>query len=379
MVSVRLTPQPLPHSILSQGHSLAASPTPARHGKCGPSRRCGASLPAFAGTHPKQGRKRRLTRSQALINNNPTRFEVTAVYEHPEATVDIVLVHGFNGNPRKTWTAQNGVYWPTDLLPKTLGDRHANILVYGYNANAIGFPLGGQQARMTPSDNPLHQHAQTLVSFLTTHRQSKGTTRNPIIWVVHSLGGIITKRALLHSYEIQDPHLDHQRSIYVSTYGIIFLGTPHNGSNIAAWGGAAQKITNMLIPKMFLATETVLLKSLRKDHEQLQDIHARFANMSQRFEIHMAHENQRMDGKGAKYVGDAVTLPPRPTWHRHSVVRTESNLLFQGTSRGFRVRRPAAPGCHVLWHRGKPLQHVQVWRRGGAGIPECLLRHRAVD
>ncbi len=260
-----------------------------------------------------------------MINNKPTRFEVTAVYEHPEATVDIVLVHGFNGNPRKTWTAQNGVYWPTDLLPKTLGDRHANILVYGYNADAYGSGLG--QHTRNPSDNPLHQHAQTLVSYLTTHRQNKGTTRNPIIWVVHSLGGILTKRALLYSYDLQDPHLDHQRSIYVSTYAIIFLGTPHNGSNIAAWGGAAQKITNMFIPRMFLTTETVLLKALKKDSEMLQEIQSRFTNISQRFEIHMAHENQRTDAKGTKYVGESLELLQHPTWHRHPLARTTTNLL----------------------------------------------------
>ncbi|KAK3899668.1 protein SERAC1 [Staphylotrichum tortipilum] len=273
----------------------------------------------------------------ALINNKPTRFEVTAVYEHPEATVDIVLVHGFNGNPRKTWTAQNGVYWPTDLLPRTLGDLHANILVYGYNADAAGYPgqhsigFPGQHSH-TPSDNPLHRHAQTLVSYLTTHRQSKGTTRNPIIWVAHSLGGLLTKRALLHAYDIQDPHLDHQRSIYVSTYGIIFLGTPHNGSNIAAWGGAAQKITNIFIPRMLLTTETVLLKALKKDNEIVQELSNRFTHISQRFEIHMAHENQKTDAKGTKVrVVDPVSAgPPLPGVTYYGIEASHSNMCKYG-------------------------------------------------
>jgi hypothetical protein len=67
------------------------------------------------------------------------RFEVTEVYTHPDAKVDVVLVHGLNGDPRLTWTATNGVFWPTQLLPITLKSAQARILVYGYNADVYAF------------------------------------------------------------------------------------------------------------------------------------------------------------------------------------------------------------------------------------------------
>jgi hypothetical protein len=70
------------------------------------------------------------------------RFEVTEVYAHPDAKVDIVLIHGLNGDPRKTWTAKNGVFWPTDLLPVSLKSAKARILVYGYNADVYTFGSG---------------------------------------------------------------------------------------------------------------------------------------------------------------------------------------------------------------------------------------------
>lgn len=117
------------------------------------------------------------------------RYEVTVVYAHPEAVVDIVLVHGLMGHPRKTWTAKNGVFWPTELLPQTLKGTKVRILVYGYNADVYAF--GGETH---PSSEMIHQHARTLITHLSTERRSEGKERNAIVWVAHSLGGILVKR-----------------------------------------------------------------------------------------------------------------------------------------------------------------------------------------
>lgn len=75
----------------------------------------------------------------AINLNEIKRFEITEVYAPTEAKVDIVFVHGLNGDPRLSWTAKNGTFWPTELLPITLKSAHARILVYGYNADVYAF------------------------------------------------------------------------------------------------------------------------------------------------------------------------------------------------------------------------------------------------
>ncbi|KAK1831198.1 hypothetical protein QBC39DRAFT_259114, partial [Podospora conica] len=263
------------------------------------------------------------------INKNIARFEITAVYHHPQAKADIVLVHGLNGNPVRTWTAKNGVYWPTDLLPISLKGEHANVLVYGYNADVIT----NTKTTSSPTDNFIHMHAQSLITSLTQYRRSEGTEKLPIIWVAHSLGGIVTKRALLYSNDVRAHHHEDFRSIFVSSYAIIFLGTPHNGSNLASWGRMVQYMSDVVVPRRFYETESILLKTLKKDNETLQSINNHFLDIYQRFRIHMVHENHTTDIKGAKvYVVDAASASPQlPGVTYYGIEATHSGMVkFDG-------------------------------------------------
>lgn len=84
------------------------------------------------------------------------------LYAGSNPMVDIVAVHGLNGDPRKTWTAQGRpLPWLQEFLPKVV--PNSRILTWGYNANVMEF-LGP-----TSSDGVL-QHAQTLISQLHTDR-----------------------------------------------------------------------------------------------------------------------------------------------------------------------------------------------------------------
>lgn len=62
-------------------------------------------------------------------------------------------------------------------------------MVYGYNADIS--PNGDDSKA---SSDLIHEHAQTLLTALTSERYQEGKSDNGVIWVAHSLGGILVKR-----------------------------------------------------------------------------------------------------------------------------------------------------------------------------------------
>ncbi|KAF5006924.1 hypothetical protein FDECE_6729 [Fusarium decemcellulare] len=268
-------------------------------------------------------------------NREITRYDITSVYTHADAKVDIVLVHGLNGSPEKTWTAKNGTFWPLDLLPTSLKGVKANVMVYGYNADVYS-----KRNDRSASDNFIYQHAQTLVTTLMYHRLREGTFKNPIIWVCHSLGGILVKRALLYSADLHEPQLEDHRSIFVSTYGLVFLGTPHTGADAATWAHVLQAMSDAIMPKKFYDSESVLLRTLKKDNETLANINNHFLDIYQRFRIHMVHENQKTDIKASKaFIVDVNSASPQlPGVTYYGIEATHSGMCkFEGmSSPGFR-------------------------------------------
>lgn len=115
-------------------------------------------------------------------NRNPSQSRPADVVN------SIVAVHGLNGDAIQTWTTnKTEKFWLGDpeMLPKNMSN--ARILSFGYDASATAF-FG-----RTSSDTIL-QHAHTLVAELVADRQLEGAVNRPIIFICHSLGGIVVKR-----------------------------------------------------------------------------------------------------------------------------------------------------------------------------------------
>ena len=153
----------------------------------------------------------------------------------------------------------------------------------------------------------IHNHAQSLLTQLTLERKFEETTSHPIIFVCHSLGGILVKKAL----EISQGCIDDLRSIFISTYGLMFLGTPHNGADPAKWGVILQGMVSALVPKKIMDTEAPLVRTLQKNNETLQNINIAFLDIISRFEVCMVHEARKSDLYGTRtFVVDQGSAAP---------------------------------------------------------------------
>ena len=73
------------------------------------------------------------------------------------------------------------------------------------------------------------EEVQLTLSVLTP--QGHASTR-PIIFIAHSLGGVVVKSALGLAFHGDGTHA----MAWVFTYGVFFLGVPHKGTKYATWG-----------------------------------------------------------------------------------------------------------------------------------------------
>ncbi|RJE21199.1 LipA and NB-ARC [Aspergillus sclerotialis] len=133
----------------------------------------------------------------------------------------------------------------------------------------------------------------TRFAYKVFHVQKiESATQRPIIFVCHSLGGIIVKKALAISSR-QTYKNDRLRSIYTCTYGIIFFGTPHSGSRDAGPLDAAQRLASLIIPKRAALFESSLVQALKEGSETLQNITDEFLPLMSRFRIFFLWEQLR--------------------------------------------------------------------------------------
>ncbi|PKK46375.1 hypothetical protein CI102_11067 [Trichoderma harzianum] len=149
------------------------------------------------------------------------------------AKVGVIFLHGLTGHREKTWTAEGEADpWPKSLLPKDLPT--ARIITYGYDADILHLTrVAGQ--------NTVREHAKTLINDLSALRTD--TAGRPIIFVIHSLGGLVIQDALLIC---NNPNDEGQSDILSSTRGIAFLGTPHAGADVERFATAVANVVSLV-------------------------------------------------------------------------------------------------------------------------------------
>ncbi|KAF5581731.1 ankyrin protein [Fusarium pseudocircinatum] len=172
--------------------------------------------------------------------------------------VDLVFVHGLGGNLRTTWK-QEGTTEPWFTKPEFLGrlQDSVRVLSFGYNAHRFG----------DVANTRIIHHANDLLRNLVLKRLDHPD--RPLIFIAHSLGGLVVKRAILLCATNDD-----WKAIKQATKSIVFMGTPHMGSEKAEDLVVVQKLASLM--KLQTAVATNLTKELRAFSNSVQDINMEF-------------------------------------------------------------------------------------------------------
>jgi hypothetical protein len=200
--------------------------------------------------------------TQELVND-----ALNEIYDGEKARVDIVFVHGLRGHPRTSWEAFNKygdrVFWPKDLLPTTI--PQCRIFSFGYLTNVAAFypsKKGDVIAHTGMDDN-----SNSLMVKLGNRRRETNTESRPIIFVAHSLGGLVVANGL----SSQAGPNEQRQEVVDNTCGTIFMGTPFGGSEKAIWANLAEKFLGL-----FVDSNDQTIKDLDKKSKKLASVSEEF-------------------------------------------------------------------------------------------------------
>ena len=281
-------------------------------------------------------------------------------------------MHGFTGHPARTWThkksdapntSDNGdgntaeppskirrvypfstsrqgrgdsvapVCWPRDLLPVTIPS--GRVLTYGYDTN-LRHVLGRPLSRAT-----VYDIAWDFLAVLEAERRTEPA--RPILFIAHSLGGIVVKEMLRRASGCQ-PHQPHLCSVFDSTVGIVFFGTPHGGADPR---GFLQHVAEILVKAAGMRVNDQIVNTLLPSSERLRELRDEFGPIaySQDWMLHSFQE-----GLGIKYLDG-----------RKVVIYKTTNTFFSIVFTLFRLSRIRHPVSTFRYWRRPSTSKETTW------------------
>ncbi|XVE70022.1 hypothetical protein DITRI_Ditri10aG0038300 [Diplodiscus trichospermus] len=162
--------------------------------------------------------------SSCNVSNNDSELEIPQI--------DVVFVHGLRGGPYKTWriaedksstksglvekideeAGKLGTFWPGEWL---LADfPQARLFSLKYKTNLT---------QWSGASLPLQEVSSVLLKKLV----AAGIGNRPVVFVTHSMGGLVVKQIL---YKAKEENMD---NLVKNTIGVVFYSCPHFGSKLA--------------------------------------------------------------------------------------------------------------------------------------------------
>ncbi|KAK8143430.1 hypothetical protein G3M48_007254 [Beauveria asiatica] len=193
-----------------------------------------------------------------------TEFEgMTTLFTPPpeEHKLDIIALSGLGGHAFGSFKERGGSHmWLRDSLPYDITDKAtkkpmARVIIYGYPS--------------TIANSTNVQHINDITTSFITSLLPLATLRpvKPIIFIGHSLGGIIVKQALVN-LAAEKNSKDHE-SLLCAARAVAFFAVPHSGMEIEALEAMARDGPNLDLIRSLSAVNSWPLKELRDRFHQL--------------------------------------------------------------------------------------------------------------
>ena len=186
--------------------------------------------------------------------------------------VDGVFVHGLWGGVFFTWREREregqqenfSPCWPRDwLLTESHTRDHVRLLGCDFHSYLSQW---GNDCPVQNFKRNLDERSEDMLAGLVR----AGVGRRPVIFVGHSMGGLIIKKMLLLAQSSHDKNI---QSLAENTKGVVFYSTPHHGSHIA-------KINPVL---KYIVFPSVEVQELEINHPALIDLNSYFKTFVSRF------------------------------------------------------------------------------------------------
>ncbi|KAK6074292.1 hypothetical protein SCUP234_08342 [Seiridium cupressi] len=232
-------------------------------------------------------RVRTALKHEFISESGPSRLDI--VYKSEIPTIDIIAVHGL-ARGFKTWTWGNNTLNRPNWLEAGLAEdcgKQARIMTYSYEPD-----LFKSQAHVR---TVLYSRAHDLIHKIAALREGDNTSNRPLVFVAHSLGGLIVKRALIYSTESPDSNI---RRVEVLTGGIAFFGTPDDDIKPSSLADIIRNVSHLsLDPDSWLKSNE---KQLINDAHWLQNELGSYKPIRSGLKILSVYETKATSFRGRK-------------------------------------------------------------------------------
>lgn len=172
--------------------------------------------------------------------------------DNVDRAMDIVFIHGLDGDSWTTWMADKddiATFWPNWVAEDF---AQVGLWTLGYAADST---------KWKEESMPLADRGYQVVESLASH----GLGERPMVFITHSMGGIVAKQILRHAESFG---VSRWESVCKKTKGMAFIATPHSGAHIANFAELAKAV--------YRTNEHV--GELAAHHPRLRELHGWFLN-----------------------------------------------------------------------------------------------------